>query len=278
MVGVTYVKKFAKLHWFQWETKHTLQNVDDLFIHMQPFILWQSSRGVYEICLQSRRHNLSSTVIGHQIPAFAAVKRTAYIIVFSDLLRFIVAWASIGFGTCGIFQNNMDVWNNWNKGILSLPQLHYIYIGTDIERVCYFPEILVFLRSWQRCFYIVYYACPDSTVHGANMGRTWAPCWPYEPSYLGGCVQNNMDGWNNWCNCSLSNDRTCLCFLGCVQHDKGQITLQSNLPALQWRQHSLMLAKGVLGSHWLLLLIYAERYFASDTQIVWNAICSLLLI
>ena len=29
-----------------------------------------------------------------------------------------------------------------------------------------------------------------------------------------------------------------------------------------------MLAKGVLGSHWLLLLIYAERYVASDTQIV----------
>ena len=75
----------------------------------------------------------------------------------------------------------MDGWNIWNKGILSLPQLQYIYIGTDIERVCYFPEILAFLRSWQRCIYIVYYACPDCTVHGANMGRTWGrqdPGWP----------------------------------------------------------------------------------------------------
>ena len=34
--------------------------------------------------------------------------------------------------------------------------------------------------------------CPDSNVHGADMGPTggpvgprWAPCWPHEPCYQG---------------------------------------------------------------------------------------------
>ena len=31
------------------------------------------------------------------------------------------------------------------------------------------------------------HAIPDSVVHGANMGPTWAPCWPHEPCYQG-CV------------------------------------------------------------------------------------------
>ena len=26
---------------------------------------------------------------------------------------------------------------------------------------------------------------PDNKVHGANMGSTWAPCWPHEPCYQG---------------------------------------------------------------------------------------------
>ena len=31
----------------------------------------------------------------------------------------------------------------------------------------------------------LFYSIPDSKVHGANMGPTWAPCWPHEPCYQG---------------------------------------------------------------------------------------------
>ena len=34
---------------------------------------------------------------------------------------------------------------------------------------------------------------PDSKVHWANMGPSWAPCWPNEPCYLDACLTMSCD-------------------------------------------------------------------------------------
>ena len=66
----------------------------------------------------------------------------------------------------------------------------YIYINPGKAGFCIFnyyavlwcSQIIKYIMAW----------CPDTKVHGANMGPTgprWAPCGPREPCCLGGHIQ-----------------------------------------------------------------------------------------